>query len=130
MRWISSSIAWLLPRRSERRRERSALDVEHVVVREHVFASVEIELFDARLRFFERARDHRIVDRFVFRNFERAHHALDHVGRKDAHQRIFERDEKLRLARIALATGAAAQLIVDARARDARYRARKARRDF
>ena len=38
----------------------------------------------------------------------------DALGAEDAHQIVFERQEEPRAARIALAAGAAAQLVVDA----------------
>ena len=41
-------------------------------------------------------------------------HAVELVGAEDAHQVVFQRQEELRAARIALAAGAAAQLVVDA----------------
>jgi hypothetical protein len=41
-------------------------------------------------------------------------HALDAIGREDAHQVVVQRNEELRRARVALAAGAAAELVVDA----------------
>ena len=41
-------------------------------------------------------------------------HAVELVRPEDAHQVVFEREEELRAAGIALAAGAAAQLVVDA----------------
>ena len=43
-------------------------------------------------------------------------HAVELVGAEDAHQVVFQRQEELGAARIALAAGAAAQLVVDAAA--------------
>ena len=56
----------------------------------------------------------RVLDRLVFGDAEAAHQPFERIRRKDAHERVLERDEKLRLARVALAAGAAAQLVVDA----------------
>ena len=41
-------------------------------------------------------------------------HAVELVGAEDAHQVVFERQEELGMAGVALAAGAAAQLVVDA----------------
>ena len=41
-------------------------------------------------------------------------HAVELVGAEDAHQVVFQRQEELRVAGVALAAGAAAQLVVDA----------------
>jgi hypothetical protein len=41
-------------------------------------------------------------------------HAVHAVGAEDAHQVVLQRQEELRAARVALAAGAAAQLVVDA----------------
>ena len=41
-------------------------------------------------------------------------HAVELVGPEDAHQVVFEREEELGVAGVALAAGAAAQLVVDA----------------
>src|SRR3989338_7761272 len=90
------------------------LQIEHVVVREHVFACIEINLFDTCLRLLERARNHRILYRLVLGNLERSHHALNRIGRKNAHEMIFERYVELCLAGIPLPARAAAQLIIDA----------------
>ncbi len=43
-------------------------------------------------------------------------HAVELVGAEDAHQVVFQRQEELGAARVALAAGAAAQLVVDAAA--------------
>ena len=46
--------------------------------------------------------------------FSRSMIARDAVAGEDAHQRVFERQVEARAARVALAAGAAAQLVVDA----------------
>ena len=89
-----------------------ALDIQHIIVRKHVLARVEIDFLDARLRLLELLRHHGIVQRLVLGDAEGAHHLLEEIRREYAHQRIFERNEKLRLTRISLAAGSPAQLIV------------------
>ena len=91
-----------------------ALDVEDIVVREHVLACVKIQFLDALLRLLKRARYHRIINGFILGNLEGAHDALDDVGCEYAHERIFERDEELCLPRVSLSPAATAELIVDA----------------
>src|SRR3989338_7930154 len=90
------------------------LQIEHIVVREHVFARIEINLFDACLRLLERARNHRILYRLVLGDLEGSHHTLNRIGREDAHEVIFERYVELCLSRIPLPARATAQLIIDA----------------
>src|SRR3989344_5323380 len=94
--------------------DRLALNIQDVVIRQDMLTCIKIHLLDAGLRFFEGARDHFVVDRLILRNTEGPHHALDHVGGKYFHEWVFERHEKLRLSRISLASGAAAELIVNA----------------
>ena len=55
-------------------------------------------------------------DRLALLQAELGQHAVELVGAEDAHQVVFEREEELRAARIALTAGAAAQLVVDAAA--------------
>src|SRR5690349_6458535 len=54
------------------------------------------------------------MDRLVVRNSRFFHHPFHRIRRKDTHQGILERNEKLRLSRITLSSGAATQLIIDA----------------
>ena len=53
-------------------------------------------------------------DRLAFLEAEALQHRIHALGAEDAHQIVFERDEEFGRAGIALATGAAAQLVVDA----------------
>ena len=59
-------------------------------------------------------RHHAVLDRHAFFHAELLHQAGDAVGPEDAHQVVFERQVEARRARVALAAGAAAQLVVDA----------------
>ncbi len=58
----------------------------------------------------------RMDDRLVLLEAELGQHAVELVGAEDAHQIVFERQEELGAARIALTAGAAAELVVDAAA--------------
>ena len=53
-------------------------------------------------------------DRLAFLEPEALQHRIHPLGAEDAHQIVFERDKEFRGARVALAAGAAAQLVVDA----------------
>ena len=58
--------------------------------------------------------DHAVLDRHAFFHAEPLHQPGDAIRAEDAHQVVFERQEEARRARVALAAGAAAQLVVDA----------------
>ena len=88
--------------------------VHHVVVLEEVLADGEVLRLDLLLRALDGARHHAVLDRHAFFHAEPLHQAGDAVGPEDAHQVVFEREVEARRARVALAAGAAAQLVVDA----------------
>ena len=91
-----------------------ALVVHHVVEFEDVLAHVEVARLDLLLRLLQRLVDPGMDDRLVLLQAEPGEHAVELVGAEDAHQVVFERQEELGMAGIALAAGAAAQLVVDA----------------
>ena len=114
--WSSSSVSLIcafenLP---AQRVDVLALLVHHVVVLEQVLADGEVLRFDLLLRALDRARDHPVLDRHAFFHAELLHQAGDAVGSEDPHQVVLERQVEARGARVALAAGAAAQLVVDA----------------
>ena len=75
---------------------------------------VEVARLDLLLRLLQRLVDPGMGDRFAFLQAELLQHPVHAVGAEDAHQIVFERQVELGAARIALTTGAAAQLVVDA----------------
>ena len=91
-----------------------ALLVHHVVVFEQALADVEVVAFDLLLRVLDGAVDDGVLDGDVLFHPQAFHQAADALGPEDAHEIIFEREEEARAAWIALAAGAAAQLVVDA----------------
>ena len=91
-----------------------ALLVHHVVVLQQPLAGLEVLHLDALLRLLDRARDQRVRDDLALLGAHPVHQLGDAVRPEQAHQVVFERQEELRRARIALAAGAAAQLAVDA----------------
>src|SRR4029078_11273025 len=68
---------------------------------------------DLGLRLLQRLVDPGMDDRLVLLQPELGQHAVELVGPEDAHQVVFERQEELGAAGIALAAGAAAELVVD-----------------
>jgi len=68
----------------------------------------------SKLRAFDGARDHRMLDRLALGHLQHHHDAVDAVAGEDAQQRILQRHEKARAAGVALAARAAAQLVVHA----------------
>ena len=91
-----------------------ALVVHHVVVLEHVLAGVEVARLDLLLRLLQRLVDPGMGDGLAFLQAELLQHAVHAVRAEDAHQVVLERQVELGAARVALAAGAAAQLVVDA----------------
>ena len=93
-----------------------ALVVHHIVEFEQVLADVEVARLDLLLRLFERLVDPRMDDRLVLLEAEGLQHRVHALGAEDAHEIVIEREIEQRAAGIALAAGAAAQLVVDAAA--------------
>ena len=91
-----------------------ALLVHDVVVFEQALADVEVVALDLLLRVLDGAVDDGVLDGDVLFHPQALHQAGDALGPEDAHEIVFEREEEARAARIALAAGAAAQLVVDA----------------
>ena len=91
-----------------------ALVVHHVVVFEDVLAGVEIAGLDLALRLFDRLVDPAVDDGLALLKAELLQHPVHAVGAEDAHQIVLQGQEELGAAGVALAAGAAAELIVDA----------------
>src|SRR5277367_3469074 len=92
---------------------RLALLVHHVVVFKKMFAGVEVLRFDAFLRVFDAIRNHFRFDGHAFGHAEAVHERLDALAAEDAHKVVFKGKKKSRGARVALASGTAAELIID-----------------
>ena len=69
---------------------------------------------DLRLRALDLPGDHLGLDGHVLRDVEAVHDRLDGAGSEAAHQLVLQRQVEAGLARVALAAGAAAELVVDA----------------
>ena len=91
-----------------------ALVVGDVVVLQQLLPDVEVVRLDLALCRLDRARHPGALDRLAFGHFQPLHDRLHLVAGKNAQQRIFQRQVEARGAGIALAAGAAAQLVVDA----------------
>src|SRR5205085_9862505 len=78
---------------------------------------IEVARLDLLLCLLERLVDPRVNDRLVLLQAKLLQHSIKLVGAEDAHEVIFERQEKLGMTRVALPARTAAQLVVDAAAR-------------
>src|SRR5215207_6098577 len=94
-----------------------ALLVHHVVVLEHALADEEVLLLDLALGVLDLLREHLRLDRLLLAlladRAEAVEDAVDPVAREQAHEVVLGGQEEARLAGVALAAGAAAQLVVD-----------------
>ena len=93
-----------------------ALVIHDIVELEKVFTDFEVAFLNLLLGFFKRFIDPGVHDGFAFFEAEFFQHVIDALGAEDAHQIVFQRQEKLRCAGVALASGTAAQLVIDASA--------------
>ena len=93
--------------------DRLALLVDHVVELDDALADVEVEALDAALRRLDRARDQARLDGDVVLEAEPLHELGDALRGEPLHEVVVERQVEARRARVALAPGAAAQLVVD-----------------
>jgi hypothetical protein len=94
--------------------DRLALLVHHVVVFENVFARAKILRLDGFLRGCDTLADEATLDRHVLFHAQAQHKILHPLPAEDAQQIVLQRKIEPRAARIALAAGAPAQLVVDA----------------
>ena len=94
--------------------DRLALLVDDVVVLDDALADVEVVALDARLGVLDGLGDQPRLDGHVALEAHALHQAGHAVRAEALHQRVFERQVEARRARVALAAGAAAQLVVDA----------------
>ena len=90
-----------------------ALHVHHVVVLEDVLARDEVLLLDLLLRALDLVREDLRLHRLVVRELEALHDVEDPVAGEQAHEVVLAGEVEARLAGVALAAGAAAQLVVD-----------------
>src|SRR3989344_917458 len=90
------------------------LGVHHVIIGEHLLARVKVEAFNAALCGFQRFGNHRTLYRLVLGDAEATHNLLQGLGGEDTHELVLKRNKELGLARVALTTRAAAQLIINA----------------
>ena len=91
-----------------------ALLVHHVVVLEDVLARDEVLLLDLLLRVLDLLREDLRLHRLVVRDLEALDDPVDPVAGEQAHEVVLGGQVEARLARVALAAGAAAELVVDA----------------
>ena len=93
-----------------------ALVVHHVVELEEVLADFEVARLDLLLGLLQGLVDPRMDDGLAVLEAELPQHAVDALGAEDAHEVVFQGQEELRRAGVALAPRAAPELVVDATA--------------
>ncbi len=91
-----------------------ALLVDDVVVFQHVLAHVEVVAFDPHLGALDGLADQPVLDGHVLVQLQPIHQVGDALAAEAPHQVVFQRHVEARRAGIALAAGAAAELVVDA----------------
>ncbi len=91
-----------------------ALVVGHIVVFQQLLAHVKVARLNLALGAFDAAGDNAGFNGFAIGHFQAVHDRLDPVAGKDAHQRIVQAQIETRRTGVALAAGAATQLVVDA----------------
>src|SRR3954451_4421351 len=95
-----------------------ALLVHHVVVLEDALADEVVLLLDLALGVLDLLREHLRLDRLLLARLphgpEAVEDAVDAIAGEQAHEVVLGGEEEARLAWVALAPGAAAQLVVDA----------------
>src|SRR3954447_4512794 len=90
-----------------------ALAIHHVVVLEDVLPRDEVLLLDLLLRALDLVREDLRLHGLVVGDLEALHDVLDPVACEQTHEIVVAREIEARLARIALASCAATQLVVD-----------------
>ena len=91
-----------------------ALLVHDVVVLQDVLAHDEVLLLDLLLRVLDLLREDPRLHGLVLGHLEAGHDVLDPVAGEEPHEVVRAGEEEARLTGVALAAGAAAQLVVDA----------------
>ena len=91
-----------------------ALAVHHLVVLEDVLAQLVVLALHLALRPLDGLRDHLRLDGHVLGQVEALHHRRDHPGGEETHEVVVEGEVEARGAGVALASGAATELVVDA----------------
>src|SRR5262245_34154538 len=93
--------------------DRDALLVHHVVVLEEMFPHREVLPLDLFLGALDGAGDHPVLDGDAFLHAHPLHQAADAIASENAHQVVLEREVEAGASGVALAAGAASELVVD-----------------
>jgi hypothetical protein len=94
--------------------DHAALIVGNIVIFEQLLADIEVARLASILGLGDRAVDDGVFYRLAFGHFQPLHDSRQTLATENAQQRILERQVEARRARVALASRAAAQLVVDA----------------
>src|ERR1700726_3372186 len=79
-----------------------------------MLAGIEVLRFHGFLRVFDAPRNQAGFDGYAFGHSQAEHQRLDAFATKNAHQVVFQREEETRRSGVALSSGTATQLVVDA----------------
>ena len=90
-----------------------ALLVHHVIVFQNALADGKVPALNAFLRRFDLLGQHARLQRLIFFQTQPLDHGRNALGTEEPHHVVFQTDEELCAARVALTTGAASQLVVD-----------------
>src|SRR5690606_14722852 len=93
-----------------------ALVVDDVVELQEVLADFEVALLDPLLRGLERLVHPFVGNRLVFLDAKAAHDGIEPLGGEDTQQVVFKADVEFGAAGVALTSGTATELVVDAAA--------------
>src|SRR5581483_6469345 len=90
-----------------------AVAVHDIVVLDYILAGIEVEAFDFLLGALQAFADHLAFDWRIVIDFQSVHYSGDTLTAVNPHQVVLAGNVELGLARLALAAGPAAQLVVD-----------------
>ena len=90
-----------------------ALLIHDIVILKHVLTDLVVAGFDALLSVFNLTGEHLRFDRLILRQTHLLDQTADAFAAEQAHEVILHGEEELRGTRVALATGASAQLVVN-----------------
>ena len=96
--------------------DNGTLLVQYIVIFQHGFTNVKVAAFHLLLGVFQRFADHLDLDGHGVIHTDFVQHGFKAVTAKQTHQIVIHRDIELAAANIALASGTAAQLVINAAA--------------
>ena len=90
-----------------------ALLVHDLVILQQVLTNAEVVALDLLLRLLNGVRQHLMLNLLILRHAQRVEHSHQTLGAEETHQVVLQGNIETGLARVALTSGTAAQLVVD-----------------